>query len=176
MRVVFIQQKNGLLASCWRFMKSIAAAEVSSSIVSMRFFVKRPCIFDRLFADFSEAWIDSGIVFVCGLAPEHTTRTEFCPVSWIFGIIPELGFFLGVEMIKVSKKFVETVYSGQIFVPIAYVILTELARGVTEVLKQAANRRIKLAHAHGRSWVTYLRESAPDDVLAGKESRAAGGA
>ena len=34
--------KNGLPAACCRFMKSIAAAEVSSSIVSMRFLVSAP--------------------------------------------------------------------------------------------------------------------------------------
>ena len=36
MRVMFIQVKNGVPASFWRCMKSIAAAVVSSSIVSMR--------------------------------------------------------------------------------------------------------------------------------------------
>ena len=36
MRVVFIQTKNGLLACTCRFMKSIAAAVVSSSMVSIR--------------------------------------------------------------------------------------------------------------------------------------------
>ena len=42
MRVELNQQKNGLPAVCCRFMKSIAAAEVSSSIVSMRFLVSAP--------------------------------------------------------------------------------------------------------------------------------------
>ena len=42
MRVALNQQKNGLPAVCCRFMKSMAAAEVSSSIVSMRFLVSAP--------------------------------------------------------------------------------------------------------------------------------------
>ena len=42
MRVALNQQKNGLLALALRSMKSIAAAEVSSSIVSMRFLVSGP--------------------------------------------------------------------------------------------------------------------------------------
>jgi len=40
--VPFHQQKNGLPAFTWRVMKSFAAATVSSSIVSMRFFVSGP--------------------------------------------------------------------------------------------------------------------------------------
>ena len=42
MRVVFIQVKNGLLALACRCMKSIAAAVVSSSIVSMRLRLSGP--------------------------------------------------------------------------------------------------------------------------------------
>ena len=42
MRVPFHQQKKGLPALAWRVMKSFAAARVSSSMVSMRFFVSRP--------------------------------------------------------------------------------------------------------------------------------------
>ena len=42
MCVVFIQAKNGFPASCWRLMKSMQAAVVSSSIVSIRFFVSGP--------------------------------------------------------------------------------------------------------------------------------------
>ena len=42
MRVALNQQKNGLPAFACRSMKSIAAAEVSSSIVSIRFLVSGP--------------------------------------------------------------------------------------------------------------------------------------
>ena len=42
MWVVFIQTKNGVPADCWRRMKSLAAATVSSSIVSIRFLVRGP--------------------------------------------------------------------------------------------------------------------------------------
>jgi len=42
MRVVFIQVKNGLLALTCRCMKSIAAAVVSSSIISIRLELSGP--------------------------------------------------------------------------------------------------------------------------------------
>ena len=42
MRVALNQQKNGLLARVCRWMKSIAASDVSSSIVSMRFLLSGP--------------------------------------------------------------------------------------------------------------------------------------
>lgn len=41
-RVALNQQKNGLFARTWRSIKSMAAAEVSSSIVSIRFLVSGP--------------------------------------------------------------------------------------------------------------------------------------
>ena len=42
MWVVLIQMKNGLRALCLRWMKSIAPSTISSSIVSIRFFVSGP--------------------------------------------------------------------------------------------------------------------------------------
>ena len=57
-------------------MKSIAAAEVSSSIVSIRFLVSGAGVFDRLLADLAEARIDGRIVLVGGLALEHAARAR----------------------------------------------------------------------------------------------------
>ncbi len=42
MCVVLIQTKNGVRALCLRWMKSTAPSTISSSIVSMRFFVSGP--------------------------------------------------------------------------------------------------------------------------------------
>ena len=55
-------------------------------------------------------------------------------------------------------------------------VLAELAGGVAEVLQQAADRRIELAHAHRRAGEADLGQPGADAVLAGEERRAAGGA
>ena len=56
MPVVLNQTKNGLPAVCWRLMKSTAPARVSSSIVSIRFFVRGPVL--------SIFWVPSGLAQV----------------------------------------------------------------------------------------------------------------
>ena len=68
MRVELNQTKKGLPAVFCRFMKSIAAAAVSSSIVSMRFLVSGAGILYGLLADLAEARIDGGVVHVGRLA------------------------------------------------------------------------------------------------------------
>ena len=65
---------------------------------------------------------------------------------------------------------------GSDLVAIADVVLAELAGGVAEVLEQAADRRIELAHAHRRAGEADLGQAGADAVLAGEERRAAGGA
>ena len=55
-------------------------------------------------------------------------------------------------------------------------VLAELARGVAEILEQAADRGIQLAHAHRRAGKAHLGQAAANAVLTGKERRAARGA
>ena len=132
MRVAFHQQKNGLLAFFWRVMKSLAAARVSSSIVSIRFLVSGPV---------------SSIV--CPPLPSalhlmHAARAELLAERLAVGehhvarIVAVLRFLFGVQVIEVAEEFVEAMHRRQVLVPIALVILAKLAG------------RVALAFQHGR--------------------------
>ena len=79
-------------------------------------------------------------------------------------------------MIKIAEELVEAVDGGERLVAIAGVVLSELTSGVSEALKQPANRGIKLAHSHRRAGETDLAQSGPDDVLASEKRGAARGA
>ena len=55
-------------------------------------------------------------------------------------------------------------------------VLAELSGAVAEVLEQAADRRVQLAHAHRRAGEADLGQAGADAVLPGEKCRAAGGA
>jgi len=56
-------------------------AEVSSSIVSIRFLVSAPVSFDGLPADLAEARIERGVIPVGSLAPQDAARPELGAVG-----------------------------------------------------------------------------------------------
>src|ERR1700684_3514916 len=55
-------------------------------------------------------------------------------------------------------------------------VLAELAGGIAEILEQAADRGIELAHAHRRAGEADLGQAGTNAMLAGEEGRATGGA
>ena len=78
MRVPFHQQKNGLPALTWRVMKSLAAATVSSSIVSMRFLVSGPV--------FSMRWPPLPSAQVCSTPRGPNCLQEVLPLGSIMSL------------------------------------------------------------------------------------------
>ena len=137
---------------------------------------ERAGVLDGLLADLAEARIDRGVVLVGRLAPEHAARPELRAVGRVLRIVGQLRLFLGIEVVEVAEEFVEAVDGRQRFVAVADVVLAELAGGVAEVLEQAADGRVELAHAHRRAREADLGQPGADAVLAGEERRAAGGA
>ena len=176
MRVALNQQKNGLPAACCRFMKSMAAAEVSSSIVSMRFLVSAPVSSMVCLPILPKRGSTVGSSLSVALQLEHAARPELREVRRVLRIVRQLRLFLGVEVIEVAEELIEAVDGRQRLVAIADVVLAELAGGVAEVLQQAADGGIELAHAHRRAGEADLGEPGANAVLAGEERRAAGGA
>ena len=79
-------------------------------------------------------------------------------------------------MVEIAEELVEAVHGRQQFVSIADMILAELSGGVAEILEQAADGRIELAHSHRRAGKAYLGQSGANAVLAGQECCAPGGA
>ena len=140
------------------------------------FLGQRTGVFDSLLADRAEPRIDRGIIFAGGFAFQHTARAEFLHVFRVLRIIGQFGFFLGVEVIKVSEELIKAVDSGQAFVAVTDMVLTKLPGRVAETFHDSPNGRVELAHAHRCTRESYLGEAGAYDVLAGKERRAPGGA
>ena len=111
-----------------------------------------------------------------GQAVEHAARSELLLEFRILGIVGQFRFFLGVEVIEVAEEFVEAVHARQVFVPIAQMVLAELAGGVAERLKQLSDGRVFLLQANGGAGHADLGQAGADRVLAAYEGRAAGGA
>ena len=137
---------------------------------------ERAGVLDGLLADLAEARIDRRIVPVGRLALQDAARAELGTIGRVLRIVRQLRLFLGVEVIEVAEELVEAVHRRQRFVAVADVVLAELAGGVAEVLEQAADRGIELAHAHRRAGEADLGQSGANAVLTGEERRAAGGA
>ena len=134
---------------------------------------ERAGVLDGLLADLAEARIDRGVVAVGRLALEHAARAELGAVGRVLRIVRQFRLFLGVEVVEVAEELIEPVHGRQRLVAIADMVLAELAGGVAEVLEQAADRGIELAHAHRRAGKADLGEAGADAVLAGEERRAA---
>ena len=83
-------------------------------------------------------------------AVEHAARPELLLEFRILGIVGQLGLFLGVQVIEVAEELVEAVHARQIFVPIAEMVLAELAGRVAERLQQLGDGRIFLLQADRR--------------------------
>ena len=137
---------------------------------------ERAGVLDGLLADLAEARIDGRVVLVGGLALEHAARAELGAVSRVLRIVGQLRLLLGVEVVEIAEELVEPVDGRQRFVAVADVVLAELAGRVAEVLEQAADRGIELAHAHRRAGEADLGQAGAEAVLAGEKRRPAGGA
>ena len=176
MRVALNQQKNGLPAACCRFMKSIAAAEVSSSIVSMRFLVSAPVSSMVCLPILPKRGSTVGSSRSVALHRSTPRGPNLAAIGRVLRIVRQLRLFLGVEMIEVAEEFVEAVHGRQRLIAVADMVLAELAGRIAEVLQQAADGGIELAHAHRRAGEAHLGQPGANAVLAGEERRAAGGA
>src|SRR5436853_481129 len=75
------------------------------------FGVERAGIFDNLLANFSELWINGCIVLIGCLTFQHSARAKFFTEVWVFRIIWILGFFFGVQVIKISEELIESMNS-----------------------------------------------------------------
>src|SRR5512143_2788756 len=77
-------------------------------------------------------------------------------------------------MVEVAEEFIEAVDCREILVPVAKVILPELAGGVAEWLEQFGNGRVFLLQAHTGGRQSDPAQSGAKDALAGDERRPTG--
>jgi hypothetical protein len=62
----------------------------------------------------------------------------------VLGIVGQFGFFFGVQVVEIAEELVEAVHRRQVLVPIAEMVLAELAGGVAERLQQLGDGRVFL--------------------------------
>ena len=164
MAVELYQRKNGLSAlACFSIQ---ASARVGDLLVDgfHALLGQRAGVLDRLPA------------LAVGHAVEHAARSELLLELRILGIVGQLRFFLGVQVIEVAEELVEAVHGRQVFVAVAEMVLAELAGGVAERLEQLGDGRVFLLQADRGAGHADLGQAGADRVLAGDEARAAGGA
>src|SRR6516225_1098982 len=90
---------------------------------------------------------------------DDSARTIFFLELRVLGIKIAFGLLLGVEVIKVSKEFIEAVVGRQMLVVIAEMIFAELACGVALSLQSVRDRRHPICNA---MWVAGHPKSLAD--------------
>ena len=99
--------------------------------------IKRAGIFDLLFADLAPARHVSRIVCSCGPAMNHVARADL--IQQILRIVRMRRVFHRIEVIEVAEELVEAVDGGQEFIPVAEMVLAELAGGIALRFKRGGN-------------------------------------
>ena len=107
---------------------------------------------------------------------EHAAGSELLLEFRVLRIVGQFRLFLGVQVIEVAEEFVEPVHGRQEFVPVAQMVLAELAGGVAERLEQFGDGRVFFLQADSGAGHADLGQAGADRVLAGDEAGAAGGA
>ena len=148
-------------------MKSLAAARVSSSIVSIRFLVSGPV--------FSIVWppLPSALHLS---TPRGPSRTSCRWNSGSLRVVAVLRLFLGVEVVEVAEELVEAVHRRQVLVAVALVVLAELAGGVALALQHRGHGDVGLLPAFLGAGQADLGHAGAHRHVAADEGRAAGGA
>ena len=93
-------------------------------------------VLDRLLAYPAKTGIDRWIVLVGRQAVHDASRPEFLEKSGIFGIVDFFRFLFRVQVIEVAEELVESVRRWQVFIPVAKVVLSELAGRVAQRFEQ----------------------------------------
>ena len=105
-----------------------ARPAMSSSIVSIRFFVNGPVSWTVCLPS-PPARIDRRVVGVGGLAVHDAARTE--PLAELrktsrVRVIRQFRLLLGVQVVEIAVEFVEAVHGRQIFITVAEMVFAEL--------------------------------------------------
>ena len=140
-------------------MKSIAAAEVSSSIVSMRLRVSGPVSSIVCLPTRPQRGCSVGSSTSVALARRTPRGPNMLAEFGVPRIVERLRLLLGVEVVKVAEELVEAVHGRQIFVLVAEVVLAELARRVAKGFERLGDRNVTRLQADRRGGNANLGEA-----------------
>jgi hypothetical protein len=118
----------------------------------------------------SMRWVPSPFAQVC--------RTPRGPSSGTPGlrVVDVLRLFLGVEVVQIAEELVEAVHRRQELVPVAEVVLAELAGRVALRFQRRGDGRVFGMQSERGARQADLRQSGAVRVLAGDERRPSRGA
>ena len=134
-------------------------------------------VLDRLLAYPAKTGIDGWIILVGGGAVHDPSRPEFLEKTRIFGIVDVFRFLFRVQVIEVAEELVKSMRRGQVFIPVAKMVLAELAGRVAKRFEHFRDGGIFCLQAESRPRHADLRHARAEWVLAsdegGTSSRAA---
>lgn len=138
---------------------------------------QRPGVFYRLPPYAAVPRIRRIVIVIAGVGVDDTARAR-PPVELgevlLRRPVRRLRLFLGVEVVEVAEELVEPVHRRQELVPVAEVILAELAGGIAEWFEQLRDRRVLRLQPDIRAWHADLAQPGAKDALARDERRSAG--
>src|SRR5262249_14397297 len=150
MCVKLTQRKKGFPAWACRLMKSAERAAMSSSIVSIRFFVSGPVSWTVCLPTLPKR--GSTVASSVSVALQsNTQRTEpFAKVRKILRVrvIGQLRLLLGVQVVQVAEELVETVDRRQIFIAVAEMVLADLRGRISQWLQELGDGRVFLVETN----------------------------
>jgi hypothetical protein len=92
------------------------------------------------------------------------------------GQSPQLGLFLGVQVVQVAEELVEAVHRGQVVVAVTEVVLAELRGAVAQRLEDLGQRRVTRVQTDRRAGQAHGGQAGADRQLPGDEGGAPSGA
>ena len=152
----------------------MAWPRISSSTVSMRFGQSSPS--SSIFC--LPTLPQRGSMVASSLSVAHECKQVARPdlVAQILRVVRVAGVLHRVEVIEVAVEFVEAVDGGQELVPVAEVVLAELAGGVAHGLERRGHRHSLRGDAGRRARLTDRGHAGANRQLTGDEVRATRGA
>jgi hypothetical protein len=129
--------------------------------------IERARVLDPLLADLAPTRLDGRIVLVGRPAVQHVAWADLVDESrWVVGM---RRVFHRVEVIEIAEKLFKAVNCGQIFVEIAQVILSELARRVANRLESGSNGGCFGRYPNFRARLADSSQTGSDRQLSGDE-------
>src|SRR6185369_4397765 len=107
---------------------------------------------------------------------QHATRSELLSEFRVFGIIGILRFLFRIQVIEISKEFVEAVHRRQKFIAVAEMVFAKLTGNVSKWFQNISNCRVFGLKSESRARQTYFRQSCADRRLTGNKGSPAGSA
>src|SRR4030095_1745636 len=142
MWVKHTQTKAGFPAEFWRLMNSTARVAMSSSIVSIRFLVSGPVSLMVCLPTLPKRGSTVGSSTAVALHSSTPRGPNLAINVGVLRVVRQFRLFGCVQVIERAVELVEPMNGRQEFIPVAEVVLAELAGGVALGLEQLGDGHV----------------------------------